>query len=363
MKTAADRHPTAGPPPELPGKSLPADGLRGFAAAARGNRPRRWRRTTQIVFLAICLFIGWRFMQFYEACLGSTHLSAQRPPGVEALLPISALMSARFWLLTGEIHPVHPAGLLIFTAIVAVSLLFKRSFCSWVCPFGLLSEKLADLGGKMIGRNLKVPRWLDLPLRGIKYLLLGFFGYIIFCRLDLASLRAFLESPFNQMADVRLLQFFLHPSTTTLLVVTVLGCLSVVIRHFWCRYLCAYGALTALAGLASPVRIKRDSDTCIDCAKCAKACPASLPVHRLDTIRSDECSLCIECIAACPVPDTLGVKPVGSRRRVGPLVMALGIGGTFLVLFVVGKFSGHWQTSVTPEQTAALIQSTAPAQP
>jgi polyferredoxin len=92
----------------------------------------------------------------------------------------------------------------------------------------------------------------------LKYLLLGFFVQVIFFRMTLADMRAFLDNSFNQTADVRLLQLFLHPSATTLMVLAILAGLSLWIRHFWCRYLCPYGALTTLVGLASPTRIRRN---------------------------------------------------------------------------------------------------------
>ena len=60
---------------------------------------------------------------------------------------------------------------------------------------------------------------------------------------------------------------------------------SVFVQNFWCRYLCPYGALMGLAALASPLRIRREASLCIDCAKCAKACPSALPVDRLVAIR------------------------------------------------------------------------------
>ncbi len=52
--------------------------------------------------------------------------------------------------------------------------------------------------------------------------------------------------------------------------------LSFIIRNFWCRYLCPYGALLGLLALASPFQVKRDKETCIDCKKCEKTCPASI---------------------------------------------------------------------------------------
>jgi polyferredoxin len=319
-------------------------------------KPHRLRRTVQLIFLGVSLWIGWRFIVFYNSCLRTGQPAVLRPPGVEAFLPISALVSARYWVHTGVIQSGHPAGLLIFVAILTISLLFKRSFCSWVCPFGLFSEKLADAGCKVTGHNFRLPRWADWMLRLVKYLLLGFFAYVICCRMDLPDLQAFLDSPFNQLADVRLLQFFLQPSPTTIIVLAILVVLSLFVRHFWYRYLCPYGALTALAGLVSPTHIKRDIPSYIDCGKCAKACPASLPVNQLLSVRSDECSLCLECVESCPVSNTLGVSVAFTHRRVWPIVLALSIIGIFLAIFVYGRLSGHWQTSVTPQQMVQQVQ-------
>jgi polyferredoxin len=151
-------------------------------------KPHRLRRTVQLIFLGVSLWIGWRFIVFYNSCGSTGQPAVLHPPGVEAFLPISALVSARYWVQTGVIQSVHPAGLLIFVAILTISLLFKRSFCSWVCPFGLFSEKLADAGCKVTGHNFRLPRWADWMLRLVKYLLLGFFAYVICCRMDLPGL-------------------------------------------------------------------------------------------------------------------------------------------------------------------------------
>jgi len=317
----------------------------------------------QLIFSALCLLIGWQFLAFYHSCVGDSLPPLPRPPGVEAFLPISALMSTRFWLQTGIIHPVHSAGLLIFAAIMAVSFLFKRAFCSWVCPFGLLSEKLADIGRKIIGRNPALPRWADWPMRALKYLLLGFFVDVIFCRMDLPGLSAFLDSPFNQTADIRLLLFFLHPGTMMILVLAALIGLSVLVRHCWCRYLCPYGALTALAGLVSPTHISRHIPSCIEGGKCSKVCPALLPVDRLRNVRSDECSLCLECVEVCPVPNTLGVSVALTRHRIPVWLLPSVVGGVFLLTIIWGKLSGHWQSSVTPQQLSEQIQSNSVSTP
>ncbi len=83
-------------------------------------------------------------------------------------------MNTKYFLLTGRVPAIHPAAMVLFIAFVLMSLLLKKAFCSWLCPVGTLSEHLWKLGRRVFGRNLHPPKWLDIPLRGLKYLLLAF---------------------------------------------------------------------------------------------------------------------------------------------------------------------------------------------
>jgi polyferredoxin len=64
-----------------------------------------------------------------------------------------------------------------------------------------------------------------------------------------------------------MLLFFTEISRTAAITLIVLAALSVVIRNFWCRYLCPYGALLGLVSWASPQRVVRDG-SCTDCKAC-----------------------------------------------------------------------------------------------
>ena len=194
--------------------------------------------------------------------------------------------------------------MVLFLIFAAISLVLKRAFCSWLCPVGTLSEYLWKAGRKLFGRNLVLPRWLDLPLRSVKYLLMAFFVVII-GGMSAAALEDFMAQPYGILADVKMLHFFLHMSSTALIVIAVLALLSVFIKNFWCRYACPYGAVMSLASLASPVKIRRDQQSCVACGKCAKACPQDLPVDRLIQVRSVECTACLECVASCATQNAL----------------------------------------------------------
>jgi len=263
---------------------------------------QKYRRLVQGLFIALSLAIGVRFyffIRFLETDGATAFVS--RPPGVDGYLPISSMMSAYLFIKEGIIHSAHPAGLFIFMAIVLLSFVIGKAFCSWMCPIGTLSEFLGNLGEKMFGK-IKLPTFLDYPLRSLKYLLLGFFVYSIFFLMSDTAMQAFLDSPYNQVADIKMYYFFADISRTALVVITILFLGSIFIRNFWCRYLCPYGALLGVVGLISPNKIQRNVDSCIDCAKCAKACPSFIKVDKLIKPRlSGPTSAPVVCNAWMPV--------------------------------------------------------------
>lgn len=307
------------------------------------------RHGVQTAFLLLNLWIGAQFylwVRFFETAGATVYVP--RPPGVEGWLPVAALMNLKYLLLTASVPEVHPAGLFLLLAFLAMSLVFRKAFCSWLCPIGTISEWLWQGGREMLGRNLALPRWADLPLRSLKYLLLALFAYAV-ASMPVPELRAFLASPYGLVADVKMLDFFRDAGRLTIQVCLGLVLLSVVTKNFWCRYLCPYGALMGLVSMLSPTRITRDPISCIDCGKCAKACPSLIPVDKLMTVRTPECNGCLTCVTVCPVKDALEMRTLVTRRRVTAPRIALGVAAFFLVAVGYAKLSGHWRGN-TPEE-------------
>ena len=317
----------------------------------REKRIQPYRIAAQIAFAALCIWIGIEFHFFVKYLeSGGQSTFVERPPGVDGFLPISSLMSLYYFFVSGNIHPYHPAGLFILVGIVVMSFAFGKSFCSWLCPVGTISEFIADFTKRIFGRELRVPRWLDYPLRSLKYLLLGFFVWAIFIAMTTPALRAFLDSPYNLMSDVKMYYFFAEISQFALIVILVLFVLSMVIRGFWCRFLCPYGALLGLVSLVSPQKIRREADTCIDCAKCAKVCPARIKVDKVRTVVSDECTSCMQCVDACPVADTLYVHSAVTRRPISKRWVAAGIAGIFVAVTGAAMLFGNWRNDIPIKQ-------------
>jgi polyferredoxin len=312
----------------------------------------------QSAFALLCLWIGvefYFFVRFLESNGTSGYFS--RPAGVEGFLPISSMMSFFMFIITGEVHYAHPAGMFIFFAIILVSLVFGKSFCSWLCPVGFLSELVGDAGEKFLKKvfkiKIKMPKWIDYPLRSIKYLLLGFFVFSIFFLMSTMAVRAFLDSPFNLSADIKMFYFFANISRTSLIVLSVLFVLSIFVRSFWCRFLCPYGALLGILNFISPNKIKRNAVSCIDCGLCAKACPSAIKVDKVITVWSDECTSCMNCVDACPVEDTLDLftlLPAKKSFKIGKKWVAIGVVSIFMAVTGIGIITGHWQNRISKQE-------------
>jgi polyferredoxin len=329
------------------------------------DHSQRVRLIVQGLFILLNVFLATQFyffVRYFETAATGPHVS--RPAGVDGWLPIAGLMNVRYLLATGRVPAIHPAAMVLFLIFVAMSFLLKRAFCGWLCPVGTLSEYLWKAGRKLLGRNFVLPRWLDLPLRSVKYLLMAFFVFII-GSMSAAALEDFMTQPYGILADVKMLHFFEHMSTTALIVIAVLALLSVLVKNFWCRYACPYGAVLSLVSLASPIKIRRDQQSCIDCGNCAKACPQNLPVGRLIQVSSAECTACMECVASCTTQNALqfalpprATAPDAQRwsgRRLDPLAVAVILAVLWIAGIGYARLTHRWQTNVSDQVYEQLI--------
>ncbi len=344
----------------------PQVGKKKIVRRSAPDRSQRTRHVVQGLFVVLNVWIGmqfWLWVRYFER--GGQGLYVSRPAGAEGWLPIAGLMNTKYFLLTGHVSSIHPAAMFLFVAFVLMSLLLKKAFCSWLCPIGTLSEFLWKLGRKLLGRNLHLARWFDIPLRGLKYLLLGFFLFVVGA-MTAEALQSFLHTPYGLIADVKMLNFFRDMGETAAIVIALLIFGSVLVQNFWCRYLCPYGALMGLVSLLSPVKIRRDADACIDCAKCARACPAALPVDRLVRIQSMECTACMECVAVCPAENALqlSLAPRRSatpanrwlRRALSPVALVCILAYIFFGIVLFARATSHWQANIPDSVYMNLVR-------
>jgi polyferredoxin len=317
-------------------------------ARKKRKKPWPWRRTVQIAFAALNILLGWQFYRFVHAAQTTTSgVLPTRPPGVEGWLPISGLMGAIDWFVHGALNTIHPAATMLLLVFTVLAFCLRKSFCGWLCPVGLLSESLAMLGRKIFQRNFRPPRVLDRILMGIKYALLGLFLFA-FVVMGMEGINRFLQSPYNRVSDVKMMLFFAQIGMVGGSILLGLAVGSIFIEGFWCRYFCPYGAYLGLFSWLSPVKVRRNIPSCIDCGKCDRACPAHLTVMSKPQIISVECNGCMECVQVCPVPDTLHLGL--PTRKFSPLQMGVAVLLVFTLFYLGANALGHWRSSLTDEE-------------
>lgn len=317
------------------------------------------RRGYQAAFLLMNLWLGAMFYFWVRQFETGISSNVSRPAGVEGWLPIAGMMNTKYWLLTGHVPALHPAAMFLLLTFVAIAFLLRKAFCSWLCPVGTLSEYLWRAGRRMFRRNFRIVNWIDVPLRSLKYVLLGFFVWAV-TSMSAKAIAAFMRSDYGVIADVKMLNFFRFLGEAGFITLGILVVASVLVQNFWCRYLCPYGALLGLTSLFSPLRIRRAPSACIDCAKCAKACPSALPVDKLITIKSAECTGCLECVAVCPAEGALQMSlPMVGRQPKAAAVSPWAMAGAIAILFfgIIGfaKTVGYWNSDVPRSMYQQLV--------
>jgi polyferredoxin len=321
---------------------------------------RYLRYAVQTAFLMLTLLAGHQFYNFVLHFESPGHSFVQRPPSVDAFLPIAGLVAFKHSLLTGDIDPVHPAAFIMFVAIIIVSLLLKKGFCGWICPVGTVSQLFWMAGEKVFRRNYRIWRYADITLRSLKYLLMAFFLIFIGIRMPQEAVTAFLGSDYFKVADVKTMKFFTAMSDLTFWSLIVMGGLSLVFKNFWCRYLCPYGALLGLLSRMSPVKVRRVENRCSHCHACSRHCPALIDVEKLEVVKSAECLGCLTCISHCRTEGAIEVTVGGlaKRRSFSPYLYPLLLVIVFYLVIGAGMLSGKWRSRLSYEEYQRLIPAT-----
>ncbi|MDC7223179.1 MAG: 4Fe-4S dicluster domain-containing protein, partial [Spirochaetales bacterium] len=73
----------------------------------------------------------------------------------------------------------------------------------------------------------------------------------------------------------------------------------------YCRYFCTEGARYGALSMGRLFSIRRNTESCINCKLCDRACPMGITVSQVKHVRNGQCVNCFECIAACPKKNTL----------------------------------------------------------
>lgn len=211
-------------------------------------------------------------------------------------------------------------AIVLFSAVVVLTLILGRFYCSVICPFGILQEFTALL----IKKSHNKPQ----NNFGCKYLLSALtFGALAG---GSALLIRYFE-PYSVFGSTFSLTLFG-------LVFSVLVLILVFFKNrFFCTNICPVGAVLGLLAKFSLNKIYIDTEKCVSCGMCTRNCPSGCINHQQKTVDNEMCVKCLKCVSKCP-KDAMkyGIKKENSnvsvdksRRRflwlAGSLVM-LGAG-------------------------------------
>lgn len=305
-----------------------------------------------IMYLRWCLLALFVVLVSIAAYLHQV-LGGTKAPSIHALCPFGGLESLYQVFTTGSfISKIFAGTLTLFVITLIVALVFRRSFCGLICPFGAIQEFFAKLGQKIFKRKLIMPSAIDKPLRYLKYVVLV---VTVAYAWRTAGLWMAPYDPWSAYAHLpEGLESVWAESAIGLiiLVITVLG--SLLYDRFFCKYLCPMGALYGIVGQLSPFKVVRNEKVCIDCGICNKSCPMNIDIQHSLKVTTAECLNCQTCVVSCPKPGALDHQM--GHKIIKPLTVIVLVMVVFFGSIFASQAAGIYQLTPSPLKVGESIK-------
>jgi len=271
-----------------------------------------------------------------------------------------------------------------FIAVIILTLLTGRSYCSFLCPLGILQDAISRTGGmirkKFRRYGYKKPytflRYFILILTAGIMLLGGvyvlsildpysifgrfmvFFGkpVVLFLNNLLASLLGKFDIYTVYRVDIRPFELaaYIIPVAFLLLV----GILSLSYGRLYCNTVCPVGTFLGLLSKVSLFRIRFDEEKCTRCGRCALTCKSSCIDFLNKHVDISRCVDCFNCLDACS-ENAISYGPVRLKRKVrAPEVTDSSrrnfIAGSILLLSGGSQIARAQNTTPVPEKESTV---------
>ena len=184
---------------------------------------------------------------------------------------------------TGTLHPwlgwlakiqflpaVMALNVVVIAALVVLTLVFGRIYCSVVCPLGVMQDVISWIHGRFKKNRFTYSgekRWL-------RYGVL-----VVFVVAMLAGIGSFvaLLAPYSSYG--RIVVNLLNPVMPTVVVAAVTLVVLIVLAWLYgrtyCNTICPIGTVLSFVARFSYLKIRFDEEKCRNCSKCTKNCKAS----------------------------------------------------------------------------------------
>ena len=267
-----------------------------FDVTKEGKKKFSYRMKRWILVISIHLLFFLSFFIDIQTLEGT--LNGSRFLGFHLLDPFTAM---QVFLSTYEM----PINVIIGTVTIVLFYLIVggRSYCAWVCPYGLLSEIGEKWHNTLVAKKIIKSRKFD---HRIRYLF-----WTIFLTLSFTSGYLVFET-FNVVGILsRVITY--GWSLAAIWVLLVLALEVFFSRRAWCTYICPIGTTYGMIGKASALRVEWN-DNCDHCMVCHDVCFENQVLEivkaKYDKQREEkgitseyitgaDCTLCGRCIDVC----------------------------------------------------------------
>lgn len=282
------------------------------------------RRISQVFFLAL-----WYYMFFRSYVITEEYIFKGNPVP-DLFLRTDPLAG----VITSAAARAFSHELIWWVPVVALSFIFGRAYCGWICPLGtwidlrdyivlfwnkFLASFKCRINKNAIATYRQRMNWKFYILIFIvvsAFLGSSFGGYMdplcIIERATAFTVRPFLGEMEKSLAGTYTVfgygftkDHFFHYNFFVGLFFVALLTLNTVYRRFWCRVLCPLGAFFGVIGRFALLKLKVDQKTCTSCMHCVVDCKMGAfdfpePKAPVSEYRAEECIQCYACVDICP---------------------------------------------------------------
>ncbi|MGQ9620045.1 MAG: 4Fe-4S dicluster domain-containing protein [Bacteroidales bacterium] len=272
-----------------------------------------------------------------------------------------------------------------FIAILVLTLITSRTYCSFLCPLGIMQDIISRAGGRIKRRfrrfGFKKPHTiLRYTLLVITLLIVSFGAIYILTLLDpysifgrfmtyfgkpvIVAVNNFLANVF-EMFDIYTFAHIDVPSFRLLLYIIpalfllLVGILSLARGRLYCNTICPVGTFLGLISKVSLLRINFDESKCSKCGRCAVACKSSCIDFLSEKIDNSRCVECFNCIDSCP-DKALSYSLIKTGKESQKVDTAKRNFATTLLLLLSGvsaKLSGQEKIVPVPQKASTVKEN------
>ena len=182
----------------------------------------------------------------------------------------------------------------VVIALVLLTLVFGRIYCSVVCPLGVLQDGISFIGT----HKSKTPYKYRKELKWLRYGIWA--AFVVLFVLGVQWAVAIL-APYS--AYGRMVQSLKHPYLTTAIVaavtLAVIFALSLKGGRTYCNSICPVGTTLSFFSRFAMFRPLIDTSKCVNCGLCARKCKAQCIDSKNHKIDYSRCVDCFDCLETC----------------------------------------------------------------